>query len=75
MAPSAGGLWDDVVPKVDPERCRRCIDCAPLSACLAGGIRRDDAEDVPYADEDRCFGCYSCVSACPYNAILMPRFG
>ncbi len=73
MARSERGLWDDVVPKVDPDRCRRCADCAPMAACLAGGIRRDHPDAVPYADEDRCFGCYSCVSACPYSAIVMPR--
>lgn len=73
MRSNEGGLWDDVVPWVDQDRCRNCVDCAPLAVCLAGGIRRDDPHVPPYADEDRCFGCYSCITACPYGAIMMPR--
>jgi NAD-dependent dihydropyrimidine dehydrogenase PreA subunit len=66
-------VWNDVVPRVDPERCRHCADCAPIAACLAGGFRRDDPSDLPFADPDLCFGCYSCVGACSHKAILMPR--
>lgn len=79
MGQDAGGMWNDIVPRVDPERCRRCVDCPPIAACLAGGFRRDEAngapsaDSLPYADEDLCFGCYSCAGACPYNAIILPR--
>lgn len=67
------GFWDDIVPRVDPERCRRCADCAPVAACLAGGFRRDSPDSVPFADENLCYGCYSCAGACPHRAILLPR--
>jgi TPP-dependent indolepyruvate ferredoxin oxidoreductase alpha subunit len=69
----AGGFWDDVVPQVDTERCRRCADCAPVAACLAQGFRREDPGSVPAVDANLCFGCYSCAGSCPHGAIILPR--
>jgi Fe-S-cluster-containing hydrogenase component 2 len=69
----ASGFWDDIVPRVDPEKCRRCADCPVVAACLARSYRRDDPDDVPVVDEQICFGCYSCAGACPYGAVLLPR--
>ena len=66
-------IWADVVVRVDPELCRRCPDCAPLAACTANAIRRENLESVPVADEDFCFGCYACAMACPHEAIVLPR--
>jgi Fe-S-cluster-containing hydrogenase component 2 len=67
------GIWDDIVPRVDPERCRRCLDCAPVAICTAHAFRRDGPDEVPVASEDFCFGCYSCADACPQGAIILPR--
>jgi Pyruvate/2-oxoacid:ferredoxin oxidoreductase delta subunit len=74
MARDGAGLWDDIVPRVDAERCVRCADCAAVAACLAQGFRRKDETSVPVVDESICFGCYSCAGACPHNAIIVPRF-
>ena len=68
-------FWGDIVPRVDRDLCRRCTDCAPVAVCLAQGVRRDDPEGVPYVDANTCFGCYSCVGACPHGAIILPREG
>lgn len=73
MGQESNGFWDDIVPRVDAEKCRRCADCPAIVACLAQGFRRDDQDSLPYADEDLCFGCYSCVGACPHKAIILPR--
>jgi Fe-S-cluster-containing hydrogenase component 2 len=67
-------LWNDIVPRVDAGLCLRCDDCAAAAACLAQGFRREKPDEVPVVDENRCFGCYSCVGACPYDAVIMPRF-
>ena len=72
MAKSSA-FWADIVPQVDPEKCRRCADCAPVATCLAQGIRRDEPDGVPVVDAAVCFGCYSCVQACPHGAIILPR--
>jgi carbon-monoxide dehydrogenase iron sulfur subunit len=66
-------LWDDIVPRVDPEKCRRCADCPPVAVCPAMGFRRDGPDGIPVADESFCFGCYTCANACPYGAIILPR--
>ncbi len=66
------GFWADIVPRVDPERCRRCADCPAVVACLAKAVRRGDPNDVPAVDQGICFGCYSCAGACPHGAILLP---
>lgn len=71
--PEDSRFWAEIVPQVDLEICRRCDDCAPVATCLAKAFRRNGGEGVPVADESICFGCYSCVAACRYGAILMPR--
>jgi Fe-S-cluster-containing hydrogenase component 2 len=73
MGQEASGFWLDIVPRVDPERCRHCADCAAAAACLVGGFRRDDPENLPFVREEICFGCYSCAGACPNRAIILPR--
>jgi Fe-S-cluster-containing hydrogenase component 2 len=67
------GLWDDIMPRVDPGRCRHCPDCPPVAVCSAQAFRRDGPDSVPYADESFCFGCYTCAEACPHGAIVLPR--
>lgn len=74
MSEEAGGFWEDIVPRVDPEKCRRCAECPSAAACLAQGFRREDHDSLPVVDENMCFGCYSCVGACPHGAIIPPRF-
>jgi Fe-S-cluster-containing hydrogenase component 2 len=74
LAKESGGIFDDIVPRVDAGKCRRCADCPAVTACLAQGFRREDPDSVPVVDESMCFGCYSCAGACPHNAIILPRF-
>ena len=71
--PESSGFWDDVLPQTDPQRCQRCAECPSIAACLASGFRREDQESIPAADPDLCFGCYSCVAACPHRAIDLPK--
>ncbi|NIV28654.1 MAG: hypothetical protein GWN58_03785 [Anaerolineae bacterium] len=73
MSEASSGFWDDIIPKVDVELCRRCADCPPVAACLSNSFRRDGPGSVPVVDDRVCFGCYSCAGACPYDAIILPR--
>jgi Fe-S-cluster-containing hydrogenase component 2 len=66
-------LWNDLVPQVDAQRCRRCAVCPPVETCLTRAVRRDGPGSLPYADPNLCFACYSCAATCPYGAILSPR--
>jgi carbon-monoxide dehydrogenase iron sulfur subunit len=69
----SGDLWQDIVPRVDAGRCRRCAECPAVTSCLANAFRRPDPNGLPVVDEGYCFGCYSCAGACPHGAILLPR--
>lgn len=71
--PEDSGFWAEIVPKVDADLCQRCADCAPVAACLAKAFRRSGQEELPEVDGSICFGCFSCVGACRFGAIVMPR--
>ena len=73
MSQGRSGFWDDIIPRVDAERCQRCTDCAAVAACLSNSIRQDGPGSVPVVDDRVCFGCYSCAGACLYGAIILPR--
>ncbi len=46
--------------------CMHCEEPVCLSVCPTGAIyKRPDG--IVWIHEDRCFGCYYCMVACPYN--------
>lgn len=51
--------------------CRNCSKCLALKACKVRAIMHIDKEDPPFVDDSRCNGCGSCVSACPFDAVVM----
>jgi Fe-S-cluster-containing hydrogenase component 2 len=71
----SSAFWDDVAPRVDPDLCRRCDECPAADACAARGFGRERKEGVPVVDSTLCYGCYSCVGACPQRAIKPPNWG
>jgi Fe-S-cluster-containing dehydrogenase component len=73
VSEASSGFWNDIIPRVDAGRCKRCADCPPVASCLSNSIRRDEPDSVPVVDDRVCFGCYSCAGACPYEAIVLPR--
>ena len=50
-------------------QCRHCEEPACLAACLTGAMQRD-ARGVVVVDAMRCIGCWSCLLACPYGAVV-----
>ncbi|MBN1135101.1 MAG: 4Fe-4S binding protein [Anaerolineae bacterium] len=73
MKAQPGGLWDDIIPRIDRDLCRRCADCPPVAACATGALCRPRPDSVPVPDAGFCLGCYTCADACPYKAIIPPR--
>lgn len=49
-------------PRLDPERCLRCGDCARY--CPMGAISPEDPEEVP----GTCVKCQACLIRCPAGA-------
>ncbi|MGB4405677.1 MAG: 4Fe-4S dicluster domain-containing protein [Sphaerochaeta sp.] len=50
--------------------CRHCIEPLCVKSCIAGALTQKDGLIV--IDQDKCVGCFSCIMACPYGA-LMPN--
>jgi anaerobic carbon-monoxide dehydrogenase iron sulfur subunit len=50
-------------------QCRYCEDPACVSACISGGIRKNDATGDIIITLEKCVGCWSCIMVCPVGAI------
>ncbi len=50
--------------------CRHCTEPLCVKSCIAGALTQKD--DLIVIDQDKCVGCFSCIMACPYGA-LMPN--
>jgi len=48
--------------------CRQCTEPLCVKACIGGALSIQDG--VVVIDKDRCVGCYSCIMACPYGALM-----
>jgi carbon-monoxide dehydrogenase iron sulfur subunit len=48
--------------------CRHCGEPLCVKSCITGamGIR----DGVIEIDRDKCVGCYTCIMACPYGAVM-----
>ncbi|EGO65674.1 4Fe-4S dicluster domain-containing protein [Acetonema longum] len=53
-----------------PLQCRHCQDAACIRACPAGAMRRDEATEAVFVEREKCRGCWMCVMACPFGAII-----
>lgn len=52
-----------------PIQCRQCEDAPCANACPVGAIMRQKGRIL--VDTDRCFGCKTCMLACPFGAMDM----
>ncbi|MFH1087882.1 MAG: 4Fe-4S dicluster domain-containing protein [Chloroflexota bacterium] len=53
-----------------PAHCRHCEEPACVYACLVGAMQKDAVTGVVRVDPARCIGCWTCVLACPYGAVV-----
>ncbi len=51
-------------------QCRHCEEPNCVHACISGALYRDLETCVVKHDASKCVGCWSCVLACPYDAII-----
>ncbi len=49
--------------------CRHCTDMPCVKGCIAGALSRDE-HGMVVIDKNKCVGCYTCVTLCPYGAIM-----
>jgi len=45
------------------------MDAPCLDACLAGALTRDPETRMVIIQEERCIGCWTCTTFCPYGVI------
>jgi pyruvate ferredoxin oxidoreductase delta subunit len=66
------GNWRVFRPKLDRERCIKCLRCWIF--CPEGVIFRESDDSVKI-DYEYCKGCGVCSNVCSVNAIVMERGG
>jgi formate dehydrogenase beta subunit len=54
------------------QQCMHCIDPACVSACMFGGLKKDEKTGAVSWNGKFCVGCRYCEIACPFN---VPKFG
>jgi len=66
----------DIKPRINIEEadgisfavsCRHCREPLCVKGCITGALGMDGT--VITIDKDRCVGCYTCITLCPYGAI------
>ena len=64
------GEYPNVTKFVYPIQCNQCENAVCVEVCpTRATYKRDDG--VVVVDSDRCTGCQSCVTACPYQQRMM----
>ena len=48
--------------------CRHCEEPLCVKSCISGGLSVHDG--VIEIDQNKCVGCYTCIMACPYGAVV-----
>ncbi len=60
---------------VDPRVCRQCGNAPCVAACPEGALGRDVSTGAVTWDGDLCKRCWTCSSACPFEAVLGEECG
>lgn len=58
-------MHSDVLPSVNPDKCKGCERCSQWCPAQAIGVR----DKVSVVDESKCIGCGECTVTCPVQAI------
>lgn len=48
--------------------CFHCTEPVCLAVCPTGAVIKRKSDGIVYIDQDRCIGCKSCITACPWGA-------
>jgi len=79
FAPSRSRIFNEVFldeAKFITVTCMQCDDPWCVKACPKSAISKEMPSGVVIVDNDRCVGCRTCVSACPFGMIkYVPSLG
>ncbi|MBZ4687857.1 MAG: anaerobic carbon-monoxide dehydrogenase iron sulfur subunit [Clostridia bacterium] len=51
-------------------QCRHCDEAYCVKSCITGAMQKDPETGVVFNEKERCVGCWTCIAACPYGAII-----
>lgn len=49
--------------------CRHCQDPLCVKSCISGALTMN-GEGLISIDHNKCVGCFTCIMACPYGAVM-----
>lgn len=49
--------------------CRHCEDPKCVEGCISGAMQKDPVTGMVFSDPEKCVGCRTCVSMCPYGCV------
>ncbi len=58
-----------------PINCRHCKHPLCVEGCISGAMQKDPVTGVVTSDPNRCVGCRTCVSMCPYGCVRVEEIG
>lgn len=67
------GTYPDLQMYFLPTMCQQCEDPDCAKKCPTGACYKDVEDGVIKIDKERCIGCKSCVTACPYDAMTFNK--
>ena len=51
-------------------QCRHCDEPECVKSCITGAMQKDPVTGIVTNDETRCIGCWTCILACPFGAVV-----
>lgn len=61
------GTYPDLQMYFLPSMCQQCANPTCVNVCPTGACYKNSEDGVILIDQDKCIGCQSCKSACPYQ--------
>lgn len=49
--------------------CRHCADPKCVEGCISGAMTKNPVTGVVSSDPEKCVGCRTCVSMCPFGCV------
>jgi MinD superfamily P-loop ATPase len=59
------------IPHVVDDLCQACRKCLARKVCRTKAILQLDPGEPPFIDASLCYGCHTCIPACPHGAIVL----
>lgn len=53
--------------------CRHCKHPKCVEGCISGAMTKDPETGIVTSDPDKCVGCRTCISMCPFGAVTIAQ--